>query len=108
MLIDFFKYDQCTDTLLMSASNSAPAEIIEFDVAGNLDSVTLLATVPMFDNVTNTAFELTVRRTDGEDCDGEFAMAEHIREILKQEQEHQIDLATALDQDPPNMSRPKY
>lgn len=37
---------------------------------------------------------------------GEFAMAEHIREILKQEQEHQIDLATALDQDPPNMSRP--
>lgn len=39
---------------------------------------------------------------------GEFAMAEHIREILKQEQEHQIDLATALDQDPPNMSRPRY
>ncbi|HEV8336274.1 MAG TPA: ferritin-like domain-containing protein [Candidatus Polarisedimenticolia bacterium] len=27
---------------------------------------------------------------------GEFAMAEHIREILQQEQEHQIDLATAL------------
>ena len=27
---------------------------------------------------------------------GEFAMAEHIREILMQEQEHQIDLATAL------------
>ena len=31
-------------------------------------------------------------------CDelGEYAMAEHIREILMQEQEHQIDLATAL------------
>jgi bacterioferritin len=27
---------------------------------------------------------------------GEFAMAEHIRQILIQEQEHQIDLATAL------------
>ena len=27
---------------------------------------------------------------------GEFAMSEHIREILKQEQEHLIDLATAL------------
>jgi len=27
---------------------------------------------------------------------GEYAMAEHIREILVQEQEHQIDLATAL------------
>lgn len=30
---------------------------------------------------------------------GEFALAEHIREILKQEQEHQIDLATALGRD---------
>ena len=27
---------------------------------------------------------------------GEYAMAEHIRDILVQEQEHQIDLATAL------------
>jgi bacterioferritin len=30
---------------------------------------------------------------------GEFAMAEHIRDILVQEQEHQIDLATALGMD---------
>ena len=36
---------------------------------------------------------------------GEFAMSEHIREILKQEQEHQIDLATALGENPPNMSK---
>ena len=35
---------------------------------------------------------------------GEFAMAEHIREILKQEQEHQIDLATALGESPPDMT----
>jgi bacterioferritin len=35
---------------------------------------------------------------------GEFAMAEHIRDILMQEQEHQIDLATALGEDPPNNS----
>ena len=34
---------------------------------------------------------------------GEYAMAEHIREILMQEQEHQIDLATALGQNPPDM-----
>jgi bacterioferritin len=36
-------------------------------------------------------------------CDalGEYAMAEHIREILMQEQEHQIDLATALGIDVP-------
>jgi len=32
---------------------------------------------------------------------GEFAMAEHIREILMDEQEHQIDLATALSEDVP-------
>ena len=35
---------------------------------------------------------------------GEFAMAEHIREILKVEQEHQIELATALGEDAPDMS----
>lgn len=36
---------------------------------------------------------------------GEFAMAEHIREILMDEQEHQIDLASALGEDVPDMSR---
>lgn len=36
---------------------------------------------------------------------GEFAIAEHIREILKQEQEHLIDLATALGEDPPDVSK---
>ena len=35
---------------------------------------------------------------------GEFAMAEQIRQILVQEQDHQIDLATALGEDVPNMS----
>jgi bacterioferritin len=35
---------------------------------------------------------------------GEYAMAEHIREILMAEQEHQIDLATALGEDVPDMS----
>ena len=35
---------------------------------------------------------------------GEYAIAEHIREILVQEQEHQIDLATALGIDVPNVS----
>jgi len=33
---------------------------------------------------------------------GEYALAEHIREILMQEQEHQIDLATALGIDVPH------
>lgn len=38
---------------------------------------------------------------------GEYAMAEHLREILKQEQEHQIDLATALGEDVPDVSTMK-
>jgi bacterioferritin len=33
----------------------------------------------------------------------EYALAEDIREILRQEQEHQIDLATALGEDPPRL-----
>src|SRR5262245_31479414 len=37
---------------------------------------------------------------------GEFALAEQIREILVEEQDHQIDLATALAQDVPDLSRP--
>jgi bacterioferritin len=35
---------------------------------------------------------------------GEFAMAEQIRQILVEEQDHQIDLATALGEDPPDLS----
>jgi bacterioferritin len=35
---------------------------------------------------------------------GEYALAEDIREILRQEQEHQIDLATALGQEVPDVS----
>ena len=34
----------------------------------------------------------------------EYAIAEDIREILRQEQEHQIDLATALGEDVPNVT----
>lgn len=38
---------------------------------------------------------------------GEYAIAENIREILVQEQEHQSDLATALGVDVPDVSRPE-
>jgi len=37
---------------------------------------------------------------------GEFALAEQIRSILVQEQEHQIDLATALGVDVPDVTKP--
>jgi bacterioferritin len=36
---------------------------------------------------------------------GEFAVAEQIRQILVQEQDHQIDLATALGEDVPDLNR---
>lgn len=38
---------------------------------------------------------------------GEFAMTEQIRQILVVEQDHQIDLATALGEDVPNVSAGK-
>jgi bacterioferritin len=38
---------------------------------------------------------------------GEFALAEQIRQILVGEQDHQIDLATALGEDVPDLTIPK-
>ena len=38
---------------------------------------------------------------------GEFAMAELIRQILVDEQDHQIDLATALGEEVPDLSGPR-
>lgn len=55
------------------------------------------------ENATVRAYRARVRQCEAL---GEFAMAEHIREILLQEQEHQIDLAMALGVDVPNMSEP--
>ena len=38
---------------------------------------------------------------------GEYAMAEQIRQILVQEQDHQIDLATALGEEVPDLTGPQ-
>jgi bacterioferritin len=38
---------------------------------------------------------------------GEFALAEQIRQILIEEQDHQIDLATALGEDAPDVGKQK-
>jgi bacterioferritin len=38
---------------------------------------------------------------------GEYGIAEDIREILRQEQEHQLDLATALGENVPDVSATK-
>ncbi len=50
------------------------------------------------DNENNTVRNYRVRVQQCEAL-GEYGMAEHIRQILKDEQEHQIDLATALGMD---------
>ena len=52
------------------------------------------------ENETVRNYRLRVRQCESL---GEYAMAEEIREILRQEQEHQIDLATALGVDVPNV-----
>ena len=54
----------------------------------------------------NETVTIRAYRTRVRQCEqlGEFAMAEHLREILMQEQEHQIDLATALGIDVPDMT----
>jgi bacterioferritin len=54
------------------------------------------------ENVTIVNYRERVRQCEAL---GEFAMAEQIREILVQEQDHQIDLATALGEDVPDVSR---
>ena len=53
----------------------------------------------------NEATTIRAYRDRVRECEalGEFAIAEHIREILMQEQDHLIELATALGEDPPNV-----
>ena len=53
------------------------------------------------ENDTVRAYRERIRQCDAL---GEFAMSEQIREILVQEQEHQIDLATALGENVPDVS----
>ena len=53
----------CTGTDLMIASSRAAAEAVEFQVAGDLMSAALSATVAVYDSVTGTAFHLTVDLT---------------------------------------------
>ncbi|HEY6214841.1 MAG TPA: ferritin-like domain-containing protein [Vicinamibacterales bacterium] len=48
------------------------------------------------------AYRERVRQCEGL---GEYAIAEDIREILRQEQEHLVDLATALGENPPDVSK---
>lgn len=57
------------------------------------------------DNENETIRNYRIRVGDCESL-GEYAMAEFIREILKDEQDHQIALATALGVDVPRVTQP--
>jgi bacterioferritin len=54
------------------------------------------------ENTTVRAYRERVRQCEAL---GEYAIAEDIREILRQEQEHQIDLANALGENVPDVGR---
>ena len=54
------------------------------------------------ENETIRNYRLRVRQCEAL---GEYALAEHIRDILVQEQDHQIALATALGVEVPNVAR---
>jgi bacterioferritin len=64
-----------------------PEELLRFDLANEAETI--------------REYRQRIRQCEAL---GEFAMSEDLREILRQEQEHLIDLAMALGQDPPDMS----
>ena len=76
--IDYLGGQPATEPMPVKTSDKAK-DMLKFDL----------------DNETTT---ITAYRTRDRQCEaiGEYAMAEHIRSILVEEQDHQIELATAL------------
>ena len=70
------------------------------DVVLSDDAKKMLRADLQNENNTIRAYRERVRQCEAL---GEFAIAEDIREILRQEQEHQVDLATALGIDVPDV-----
>ena len=81
----------------MPTATALPVKLTE-------DAVEMLRADLKNENDTVRAYRQRVKECEAL---GEFAIAEEIREILKQEQEHQIDLATALGEDVPDVSKLK-
>ena len=72
-----------------------------------LELLTVMAIVGLIALCAVPAFANYRRRVKQADELSEFALSEVLREILVQEQEHQIDLATALGEDVPDVTRPE-
>lgn len=85
--IDYLGGMPCVTPLPVKTSEKA-VDMLHFD----LDN----------ENETVAAYRVRVRQAEAL---GEYALAEAIRAILVQEQEHQIDLATALGQDVPDLTK---
>jgi bacterioferritin len=75
---------------------AAPKPVVQSD-----DAQTMLRADLDNERTTILAYRDRIRECEAL---GEYAIAEDIREILRQEQEHLIDLATALGEDPPDLS----
>jgi bacterioferritin len=83
------------------------------DYLGGMPTVTPQAVVQSDDaremlraDLNNEAETIRQYRDRVRQCEtlGEFAIAEDIREILRDEQEHLVDLATALGENPPDVT----
>ena len=79
-----------TVTPLVVKTSDKPEDMLRFD----LDN----------ENETIINYRMRVRQCEAL---GEYAIAENIRQILVDEQEHQIELATALNEDVPDVSNLK-
>jgi bacterioferritin len=77
---------------------NSPLPVVQSD-----DATTMLRADLENENNTIRAYRDRVKQCEAL---GEYAIAEDIREILRQEQEHQTDLATALGEDAPDLSKP--
>jgi bacterioferritin len=84
------------------------------DYLGGMPTVTAQAVVQSDDaremlraDLNNEAETIRQYRERLRQCEalGEYAIAEDIREILRDEQEHLVDLATALGENPPDVAR---
>lgn len=85
--IDYLGGKPTVEAMTVKTSNTA-ADMLRFDLANETETI--------------HNYQQRVRQCEALE---EFAMAEQIRTILVQEQEHQIDLATALGIEVPHMSR---
>jgi bacterioferritin len=109
-------YMNIADQLEMHAHDELKHALIisrQIDYVGKMPSVTPKPVRTSDDAKEMLRFDLeneneTIRqyRDRVRQCEalGEFAMAEQIRQILTKEQDHQIDLATALGEDVPDVS----